>query len=71
MRFWILMMSKKKKYCRMCEKELLKNSEDGLCGSCHLQLCLNQDKCNRCFNLINKLIDFIKGDNEEEKENHE
>ena len=61
----ILDMNKKKK-CRMCERELLTKSTDGLCAPCHLQLCLDPIHCKRCFNLLNKLMDFMKKDEEEE-----
>jgi len=55
------------KQCRMCEYEFKdKAPVDGLCNFCHINLCqVGPEKCNRCVNLVNSLLDFLYPNDEE------
>lgn len=36
-------------YCNICDEPMRTKEEDGLCGNCHLYLCLDDSgKCSRC-----------------------
>ena len=52
----------------MCEGKMVMKSEDGLCAPCHIQLCLNQDTCNRCMDIFNRVTEFIDEEEDEDEE---
>ena len=56
----------KNKHCRLCEKKIGYEAEDGLCSSCHIALCQkNAASCKRCTFLFSRIVKFIQeGDTE-------
>lgn len=45
------------KHCRMCEEKMFSTYKDGLCTSCHMELC-RKDNCSRCWHIANDLLKF-------------
>ena len=57
------------KYCRMCENKLHARSIDGLCASCHIELCdIEPGKCGRCVWIATTLARWLKLEENEENQ---